>query len=131
MKKNICKKPFKYYYIFGVRICNNCLKNRGKLSLDFMINYTVEDEENIQLAMDMINNKIIPTKPEEAIKGCDLTELSLMIKGSQYTAKANSLSVHKLNTVFKMTRDDLYTWVDCCNVDKESLKKLESCKIPW
>jgi hypothetical protein len=127
----LSKEPFKYYYIFGVRIENTCLRSRGKLSLDFMIDYTTKDEKNIQLAMDMINNKAVPTKSEEAIKGCNLTELSLMIKGSQYTAKANSLSVHKLNTTFKMTREDLHIWVDCCNVDEESLKKLESCKIPW
>ena len=124
------KNP-KYYYIFGVRIENTNFKDRGKLSLDFMIDYNSDDIENADLAKDMVDNEMIPTSSNEAIKAVGLIHLASTIYGSQFTARANNLSVHKMNTNFKITREDLHIWVDCCNHDEISLKKLEESKIHY
>ena len=127
----IIEKEFEYHYIFGVRIENTGLRDRGKLSLDFMIDYDSNDIENLMLAMDMINNEIIKSTRKEAIEAFGLSSLCASLNASVYMKNANNLSVHHLTTTCEMTREDLGIWVDCCNHDNTSLRKLEDSQIRY
>jgi hypothetical protein len=116
---------FKYY--FGVRV-DSTLENSGRLELDGMLEITEEDIKNAKLAESMIKNEIWKTTNKEALEACHLEHLTAII-AMQYRANANNLSLHMIQTDFKLKEKDLRMWVDSCNYDKVAKQKLIDSKV--
>lgn len=118
-----------YYYIFGVRAQPATSDTPGKLSMDFLINYTDDDIEKVELAKLMIDNQILKTSNEEAVEACGLSRFGYDLYAASMRAKANMLSVHKIKSDFKMDDEMLSMWVDSCNYDKVAKQKLKEAEI--
>lgn len=118
-----------YYYIFGVRAHPATSKTPGKLSLDFMIEYTDEDLSNTELAKMMIDNKAIKTEKDEAVRACDLASLYSEITAASLRSKVNLLSTHKINSEFKLDHQMLSMWVNSCNFDDVAKQKLYESRV--
>ena len=118
-----------YYYIFGVRAEPATSDIPGNLSLDFLIDYTDDDIEKVELAKLMIDNKILKTSQSEAVEACGLSRFRQELFGASMRAQVNMLSVHKIKSDFKMDFEILSIWVDSCNYDEIARQKLKAAKI--
>jgi hypothetical protein len=118
-----------YYYIFGVRAQPATSDTPGKLSMDFLIDYTDDDIEKVELAKLMINNEILKTSKDEAVEACGLSRFSHDLFGASIRARVNMLSVHKIKSDFKMDDEMISTWVESCNYDKVAKQKLKEAEI--
>ena len=119
----------KHYHIFGVRIVNKSLMERGILTLDFLIHYNEKENKNMELATDMSRNKINNSTLEESLKLFGVTRLHHQVQGAMMGAKANNLTVHGLITNIEMERPELKCFINICNIDENELRKLEESKI--
>ena len=77
----------------------------------------------------MSENEAIKTSKDETVRACGLSKLFHEINGASFRVGANLLSVHKVNSDFKMDREMLSMWVESCNFDDVAKQKLNESRV--
>ena len=125
-------KKFPHHYIIGVK-ANDCVMstNRGEIYLKYgPLYFTNEDVENLQKALALHKDKMLPTKTplKECLNIYNVSWL-LSLNGMQLAAKTNNCTLHHFTTEIEMDDQSFVDFVKLCNTDKYSFQMLMKARI--
>jgi len=120
-------------YIIGVRHTLD-KEFKSKFNLDSFIKYEDVDQEKLDFALSLINNKLVKTNPGDAVEVSGLKDLlpriSAEIHGLTLRVRSNNnITVHKLQTDFEMDGDNMADYINTAIVDEDTRKKLIDSRI--
>jgi len=119
----------KYYYIIGVRgrVGRNMLPT---LSCDFVLKYTTEEIEKVDIAKAMVENELFPTSASEAVDAVELSSLNCSLKAMSLRVRMNpDISVHKFVSDYELEDEWFDMYIKTANMCEDTRKKLIESRI--
>lgn len=118
-----------HHTLFGV-VLESTKSMKPYYARDFIMRWTSDDLENSKLAIDMVNNEMLPTTKEEAVDAVGLKPLFSEFNAVQIRAKTNpNITVHLVHTDFYLHDEDVEMLINNANHSKFGRKELVKSKI--